>query len=179
MLGDLGNQAIIENSGKLNLFPRARININSLPVKEGDNPMFNRDIKSTDLYYTIKYKPFHSGKRAKVPFCINADILGVANFRFADYDDFVNKAENNKELKWIYENCEFTRELCEIAKANIMLGIPIPFNVTKYCERIGSNLLRTPEMNEMQQARFDANELRKRDTNRKKKVTKNDNIAVD
>lgn len=179
MLGDLGNRAIIENSGNLNLFPRARININSLPVKNGDNPMFDRDIKSTDLYFTIKYKPFHSGKRAKVPFCINADILGVANFRFSDYDDFVEKAKDNVVLKWILENCEFTPELCEIARANIMLGIPIPFNVVNYCKRIGSNLLRTPEMNEIQQARFDANEFRKKDMNRKKKVTKYDNITVD
>ena len=179
MLGDLGNRAIIENSGKTNLFPRARININSLPVKEGDNPMFDRDIKSTDLYYTIKYKPFHSGKRALVPFCINADILGVANFRFSSYEDFVEKAEDNKVLKWILENCDFTPELLEIAKANIMLGIPIPFDVVKYCKRIGSHLLRTPEMNELQQARFDANEKRKADFSRKKKVTKNDNITVD
>lgn len=162
MIGDLGNRAIIENSVSLNLFPRARININSIPVVDGDNPMDNRDIKSTDLLYTVKYKPFHSGKKAKVPFCLNADILGTSNFRFSDYDDFVRKAENDKVLKWILENCEFTPKLLEIAKANIMLGITVPFNAVKYCERIGSNLLRTPEMNEIQQARFDANEFRKR-----------------
>ena len=179
MIGDLGNRAIIENPGSLNLFPRARININSVPVKSGDNTMDNRDIKSTDLLYTIKYKPYHSGKKAKVPFCINVDFFESSNFRFADYDDLMQKAENDKSLKWVVENCDITPELLELAKTNIMLGIPIPFDVVKYSKKIGSPLLRTPEMNELQQARFDANESRKFDKHREKKVTKNDSITVD
>lgn len=138
MLGDLEKAALAESSMHKSLTPRALVNLNNIPLKEGDIPYDNfGDLKYTNFDYYIKYRPRPEKQYQGRPFFIVADILPSQKLRFHNWESLLNLAKKNKHLQWILDNTNLCKETIDLAAQNLNLPIRLNFDQLKH-----SNMLK-------------------------------------
>lgn len=138
MLGDLGRRALAEDVEYLPLGTRALVNINNIPLKEGDCPTSSYDdIRYTDFEYYIKFKPRAEQRFEGQSFFIVADILPSQKLRFKSWEYLLTLTKKNKHLKWLIENTDLCKEKIDLAFENLNLPIRVNFDQVKH-----SNMLK-------------------------------------
>lgn len=138
MIGDLSRDAIAEDAKYLPLGIRALVNINNIPLKEGDCPTSNYgDIKYTNFDYYLKFRPRAERRFEGQIFFIVADILPSQKIRFKNWEYLLSLTKKNKHLKWLIENTDLCKEKIDLAFENLNLKIQINFDQVKY-----SNMLK-------------------------------------
>lgn len=138
MIGDLSRDAIAEEKTYLSFAPRAMVNINNIPLKEGDCPTSTYDdIQYTNFEYYVKFKPRAEQRFEGQNFIIVADILPSKKLRFKNWEYLLSLTKKNKHLKWLIENTDICKEKIDLAFENLDLSIRINFDQVKH-----SNMLK-------------------------------------
>lgn len=133
MLGDKIRDVLAENSLKFPFVPRACLNINSVPLKPGETPTTNSDLRYSRMEAYIVYKPYPFRKYRGRDFLIRSDMFTQAErYRFKDIEDVIEQSKEIKELAFVLQWSNLTEELLAVAKELKQVQIPLPFDILKY-----------------------------------------------
>lgn len=102
------------------------------------------NIKASAFCYSLQYNP-RPGKYVDNPFVIRCDLfdrLGHGILRISGWEALVRRAETKPQVKWLIDNTNICKEMFEIARENILMTIPIAFDIVKYSEKIGTKRFR-------------------------------------
>ena len=139
MLGDRARQintdVTILNSINKSLQARSLINLNSIPLRETDlTPASDPDLRFTDFFYSLKYKPSYKNSRQDQPFLIYSDLIVERKkyVRFGTIKELEERAKTDKEIAFILKWCDLTEERLEQARSCIQLDLPLPFDILVY-----------------------------------------------
>lgn len=102
------------------------------------------NIKASAFLYSLQYNP-RPGRYADNPFVIRCDLfdrLGHGILRIKSWEALVKRAESRPQVKWLIDNTNICKEMFEIARENILMTIPIAFDIVKYSEKIGTKRFR-------------------------------------
>ena len=136
MIGDLSVKALAENSQRDSIQKRALINLNSEPLKDGDFPTAQGDLRLTDLMYYVKYLPSQLKQYYTRPFIIVGDLFPGRKIRTTSYDYTKLIANDSKVVKWIIENSDLSQAHFDEARANIQMAIPFYVDPVKYAKKL-------------------------------------------
>lgn len=132
MIGSRAKESIVANSTAKKVDKRAIINLNGLPLKEGDNIFTNIDVFLTSGVYWLRYKPLPNPEVRETPFVIKSDLYANSVCRFKDYNHLINLSKTDKKIKWMLENTTFKKSMVQIAKQHEGMTIPFVLDITKY-----------------------------------------------
>lgn len=132
MIGSRAKVSIIENSTAKKVEQRATINLNGLPLKDGDNVLSNEDIFLTSGVYWLRYKPIPNSPYMREPFVIKSDLYANSVIRFKDYNHLLELCKTDNKVKWMLENTTFKKSMIDIARNHYGMTIPFVLDITKY-----------------------------------------------
>ena len=134
-IGDKAREYVIVSSEIKQIFRRACINIygNSLEGITFDNCLTNPDLKFTNGYYELIYRPVSKQTtHARInPFILRCDMLKGSKIRIKNWEDLKKLSESNPVLKWLLRWTTISKELFNVAKMNYF--VPVTFSI-KYVE---------------------------------------------
>lgn len=139
MIGDLANQVRAEIAAQNRSFSiqkRALVNLKSLPLKEGETPLTNPDLRYTDLNVWVKYKPAVSTQFREKPYVVISDLFPGKKVRVKNWMGFLKLGQKAPEAKWIIDNCDINIGTFGVARGHIEMRIPVGFNACKYLDKI-------------------------------------------
>lgn len=132
MIGSRAKESIVANSTAKKVDKRAVVNLNGLPLKEGDNIFTNIDVFLTSGVYWLRYKPLPNPEVRETPFVIKSDLYANSVCRFKDYNHLIALSKTDKKIKWMLENTTFKKSMVQIAKQHEGMTIPFVLDITKY-----------------------------------------------
>lgn len=119
--------------------------------KSSNNVSKDDNIKVTLFEWNLQYNP-RPGKYADNPFVIRCDLLdrlGHGILRISGWEALVRRAESKPQVKWLIDNTNICKEMFEIARENILMTIPIAFDIVKYSQKIGTKRFRNDSNQEL------------------------------
>ena len=133
MLGDKNRLILAENSLKIRIVAYACLNINSVPLKSGETPTTNCDLRYTRMETYIVCKPFAFKKYRGRDFFIRSDMFTqYERYRFRDMEDLIEQSKEVKELEFLLQWSNLTEEHIAVARELKQVQIPIAFDIVRY-----------------------------------------------
>lgn len=163
MIGEVnrGVEALIHTNLRKPLQKCAHYHMSLKTLKNGDSPINDAHIISTNGLIRIKYSPAALRKHKDAPYIFKNDIFERELLRLGGWQDFVNKAKEDERINFFYKYSNVTEESFEIAKANPDVDFYYSVDSIRYCKDLCKamgiekrfDLLKTPEMNEAEKLR--------------------------
>lgn len=140
MIIDLARRAISEETVKKQLNTRVAISLTSSPLYPGCSEIKKADpnLRYTDGWYFIKYKPTPSALGTQKRYIIMCDIIHWREkfMRVKGWDEVVELAKKEPRVAWLFKYTNISEELFKIARKNICVPIPFSVDIVKYNNEI-------------------------------------------
>lgn len=145
MLGDNSLEGTILKTCNSKNYIRARLSFDYKKPTGDVVPNFENGFISTEFKWHLRYKP-----RIRYDEYIMVLDFITEVIRFRDFEDLKKQAEDNKVLSFILENTNLDEDLLRIAKNNILMKIPLFFDIKGYEKKVGSELKLTTKEEELE-----------------------------
>ena len=163
MLGDNALESTIVNTCLPSSNTRARLSLMYEKLEDNVLPQISDGIITTRFDWFLKYKP----KKTYDEYVLAVDFW-ARPIRFKSLGDLKKKSQTNIIVKFVLENSDLDEELLRIARNNLLISIPVRFDLRGYEKKVGGELkLLPPIMLKEQEQR-----LEKINTRAKKVVKK-------
>ncbi len=121
-----------ENSSLRRALARATIQVSESKSFESEFLWF---VSFRPRYFTVQTRV-----RGKKKYIISRGIKREKVTACKDWQDLLEQAKEDAELKWMLEYTDLCEEKLEFARENSYFGVPIIVNIEKYKEKYGSRL---------------------------------------
>ena len=132
MLGDNSLEGTIINTCQPSSNTYARLSMRYEKLIDGVLPQISEGIISTFFRWTVKYKP----KKTQENYVLAVDFWNRP-IKFSSWEDLLNKAQENEMIKFILDNTDLDEDLLRIAKNNLLVSIPVSFDIRGYEKKVG------------------------------------------
>lgn len=163
MLGEMnrGMEHLLHTNLRKPLQPRAYYHLDLILLKNGDSPVTNSRIITTDGYFRLRYYPSSLKNKNKKPYILRGDIFEDNFIRLDSWEDYEDLMKKDERVAFINKYMKISKMHFEMAKINIGIDFYFTIDAIQYCKDVAKkagikpdfSILRTPEMNQAERIR--------------------------
>ena len=163
MIGEVNVSVVnlLHTNLRKSIQPRAYYHLDLELLKNGDSPVTNNRILSTDGLLRLRYNPSSLKSKHKEPYVFRSDIFYDSHIRLNDWEDYQRLVKEDEKLAFINKYIQIEKEDFDMAKINVGMDFYFAIDSKKYCKDVAKkagiepdfSILRTPEVSEAERIR--------------------------
>lgn len=141
MLGDMALESTIVNTCLPSSNTYARLSMRYEKLVDGVLPQIGAGLITTYFHWFLKYKP----KKTYDEYVLAVDFWNRP-IKFKSFEELKIKSQESEIIKFILDNSDLDEELLRIAKNNLLISIPVSFDIRGYERKVGGELKLLPPL---------------------------------